>query len=84
MLERFSALVWFNFQRAALVIAVLGAVLFALYAIIQFVAGSWFLGVVGLISVLIYVFIFAAQRTRNASLYLPFLALTVSVSAAGA
>ncbi|KAI1714622.1 hypothetical protein Ddc_11342 [Ditylenchus destructor] len=63
----------FHVERGAKIIAFLGAVLSAIFAVLQFVSGNLILFIFGLFHFLIYWSILYAQRKRQPFLYTPFL-----------
>ncbi|KAI1714909.1 hypothetical protein DdX_08180 [Ditylenchus destructor] len=63
----------FHVERGAKIIAFLGAVLSAIFAVLQFLSGNLILFIFGLFHFLIYWSILYAQRKRQPFLYTPFL-----------
>jgi len=62
-------------ERGAYVIAFIGALLAAIFGVLNLLTGNIVLFVIAILFFLIYWFILAAQRKRNPGLYIPFLVI---------
>lgn len=62
-------------ERGAYMIAFIGAILAALFAIANFLMGNVVMGVVAILFFLIYWSILAAQKSHKPGLYVPFLVM---------